>query len=46
MDSYGARLGMRRLKARGQAEHHKEHWGAQIGHLWGLEANVEGTFEH
>jgi hypothetical protein len=40
MDSYEAHLGRRGLKARGQAEHHKEHWGAQIGHLRGLEVNV------
>jgi hypothetical protein len=46
MDSCESRLGMRGLKARGQVEHHKEHWEAQIGHLWGLEVNVEGTFGH
>jgi hypothetical protein len=44
MDSYEACLAKRGLKTRGQAEHHEEHWGAQIGHLWGLEVNVEGTF--
>jgi len=44
MDSYEARPGRRGLKARGQAEHHKGHWEAQIGHSWSLEVNVEGIF--